>query len=472
MHLAYQAADHELAAKTLDFSPSSIRDRWAAGRRDMASGLALLEGAAAGDGRRFEYLAVDPRRRARRRKPERLPDPGRSWTERPELCSPLAVLGTGRLTALPPLAPGPDHRRGMLEEQAGTPEEEARWARLAALEAENARLGCELEAARRDAARFRTILGSAADYAIFTLDPDLRVTSWNAGAENLLGWDEAEALGMDSALLFTPEDRERCVPGAETAMAAAEGRAGNERWHVRKDGGQFWGSGLMMPLRDGHDPGFLKVMRDRTARREGDERQRLLLQELAHRVKNSLAVVLSMARQTGGRAADLTSFLEDFNGRIRALAAVHDLLSENGWLGTSLSVLVRAALAPHDDGRIRAEVEDLPLEPAAAQSLVMALHELATNAAKHGALSTAGGTVSLEARSEDGELVVAWREEGGPPVSPPASRGFGSTLLEQVVAHQHGGRLELDWRPEGLVCTIRLPLVGVAARTEVPGKSG
>ena len=111
--------------------------------------------------------------------------------------------------------------------------------RTAALEAEVARLGGELEAARRDAAdaaRFRAVLASAADYAIFTIDPGLRVTSWNAGAEHLLGWREAEALGMDSRATFTPEDRARGDPEAEAALADAEGRAGNERWHLRQDG--------------------------------------------------------------------------------------------------------------------------------------------------------------------------------------------------------------------------------------------
>ena len=127
----------------------------------------------------------------------------------------------------------------MPEDRSTTPERSAPRARLAArtrlaaLEAENARLGRELEAARGDAARFRAVLESAADYAIFTTDPDLRVTSWNAGAENLLGWSRAEAAGMDSRLTFPPEDRARGAPEAERARAAAEGRAEVERWHVR-----------------------------------------------------------------------------------------------------------------------------------------------------------------------------------------------------------------------------------------------
>jgi PAS domain S-box-containing protein len=341
--------------------------------------------------------------------------------------------------------------------------------RPAGLEEENARLRRELEAARKDAARFRAILESAADYAILTADPDGRVTGWNKGAENLLGWSEAEALGMDARLTFTPEDRERGEPEAEMAMAVAEGRAGDERWHRRKDGTRFWGSGLLVPLRGDHERGFLKVMRDRTARREGDERQRLLLQELAHRVKNSLAVVLAMARQSAERAADVAGFLEDFEGRLLALAAVHDLLSDSGWLGVRLPGLVRLALAPHDEGRIGAEVEDLPIGPAAAQDLVLALHELAVNATRHGALSAAGGKVAVTVRAEDGDLVLAWRETGGPAVTPPAGRGFGTSLLEAVASHERGGRLEMDWRPEGLACTLRLSLAAVAARLEAAG---
>jgi two-component sensor histidine kinase len=127
----------------------------------------------------------------------------------------------------------------------------------------------------------------------------------------------------------------------------------------------------------------------------------VLLRELAHRVKNTLALIMAMARQTGLSAADLAGFLDAFEGRLQALSAVHDLVSEAGWRSTSLADLAQTALAPHDEpggGRVTIDVEELPINPAAAQNLVLALHELATNAAKHGALSAPGGTVALEAR--------------------------------------------------------------------------
>jgi PAS domain S-box-containing protein len=163
----------------------------------------------------------------------------------------------------------------MYDGSTGTPDDAgALRARLGELEAENARQRRELEAARSRAALSDAVLESATDYAVFTVDPGGRVTGWNAGAERLLGWGEAEALGMDCRATFTPEDRERGAPERERAAAAAEGRAEDERWHVRKDGGRFRASGLLLPLRGAAGPGFLKVMRDVTGRALAEERLR------------------------------------------------------------------------------------------------------------------------------------------------------------------------------------------------------
>src|SRR3954454_18103612 len=123
---------------------------------------------------------------------------------------------------------------------------------------------------QRDRTLCQAILESACDYAIITTDPNNLITSWNAGARNLLGWEEAQALGMDGGRLFTPEDRALGAPEAEMAQAQEAGRAEDERWHLRRDGSRFWGSGLMTPLRDSPIPGFLKIMRDRTERRQAE----------------------------------------------------------------------------------------------------------------------------------------------------------------------------------------------------------
>lgn len=461
-----------------------------------------------------------------------------------------------------------------------------------ALGAELDRLRAELGAARRDAARFRAILDSATDYAIVTFDAAGRVTGWNKGAHRLLGWDEAEALGMDGGVIFLPEDRARQAPEAELAKAAAEGRAEDERWHLRKDGSRFWGSGVMVAVRGGGtQDAFLKILRDRTQeqttlaalrrseerfrgfaeatddvvwivdaatrrlayvspayeavwgepregvlrdlarwaelvhpedrewavralprvlagepleqeyrivrpadgavrwirdkafpvrepdgrvafaagvardvtlQREAERRQTILLRELAHRVKNSLALIRAMARQTGLRASTFDEFFAAFEGRLVALAAAHDLLSREGWREASLASLVRTALAPHapPDGRLEVAIEDARLSPALAQDLVLALHELATNAAKHGALSTPEGRVRVEGCPAGAELLLRWLERGGPPAARPREAGFGMALIEGALCHQHRGAVRLDWRPEGLACTFRLPLAG------------
>src|SRR5437763_934128 len=135
------------------------------------------------------------------------------------------------------------------------------------------------EALPEDDELFRFIVGSAREYAIFATDRDGLVTTWNTGAERLLGYSEEEALGQHARIIFTPEDRERGDPEQELETARAEGRAENERWHVRKDGSCFWGSGVMMPLKEGPEgtQGFVKVFRDMTERRLGEaERERLL----------------------------------------------------------------------------------------------------------------------------------------------------------------------------------------------------
>jgi PAS domain S-box-containing protein len=338
------------------------------------------------------------------------------------------------------------------------------------------------EAMEDERERLRLVVESAADYAIFTTGLDRRVSSWNAGAERLLGWAAEEVVGRSGDLIFTPEDRAAGVPEREAAKALAEGRAANERWHLRKDGSRFWGSGLTMALRgaeaDLASPplGLLVVMRDRTERRRAEERRELLVAELNHRVKNTLAVVQSLAVQTARGAPDLPSFGAAFQARLIALARAHDLLTREDWEGAALDAVVRAAMEPLAIDAARVDLSGCAaravLPPGAALALAMAVHELATNALKHGALSVPEGRVFVACAAADAadggsSSVVEWTERGGPPVAgPPAKRGFGMRLLGRGLATQAGRGADIRFEPEGVRCTLHLPRlpIGVPAK--------
>jgi two-component sensor histidine kinase len=190
--------------------------------------------------------------------------------------------------------------------------------------------------------------------------------------------------------------------------------------------------------------------------REHEARQKLLLDELNHRVKNTLASVQSVAVQTLEDAKDVAGARDLFLQRLMALSSTHNLLVKREWESASFREVIDATLAPY--GRPYAYAgPDLRLDANLAVSLGMAVHELATNALKHGAWRR-DGIVAIEVSEQaDGDVSVIWRETGGPPVLAPAKRGFGSRLLERGVALEVRGVVKLDFRPEGLVCTIRAP---------------
>jgi PAS domain S-box-containing protein len=331
--------------------------------------------------------------------------------------------------------------------------------------AEEARRAAELEL-RENEERLRQILDSAKEYAIFTLDSGGDVTSWNEGAKRLLGFDEAEIIGQSGDIFFTPEDRELLAPERERAKARDEGRAANERWHVRKDGSRFWGSGVMLPLQQNGRNASLKIFRDRTQERIAEERQQLLINELNHRVKNTLATVQSVATQTLRGAAAGLEIRAALESRLTALARSHDVLTQENWEAAGLRDIVQRAIEPfmekHGTGeRFTIEGEDVRLSPQAALSLGMGLHELATNAAKYGALSMPQGKVSIrwltDSDGEEGVVKLVWQEIDGPPVSPPKKKGFGSRLIEQALAYELDGKVTLDFAPGGVRLEVTLP---------------
>ncbi len=443
----------------------------------------------------------------------------------------------------------------------------------------------------------RLIWESATDFAIFSIDPNGMVTSWNAGAERVLRYTEAEIVGRSGDVIFTPEDQGAGIPQEERRQALATGRAADDRWSVRGDGSRFWASGLAQPLADS-GRGFVKILRDRTeahraeervrdseerfrllatnipqlvfrsrpdgsrtwgspqwveftgiglensvglgwydaihpddrdatnaawaeARRVGEyyvehrvhhwgegeyrwhqtrarplqtgtedaewvgtmtdihdlrtlqDRQQVLLAELQHRTRNLLAVTQAIAAQTARASGSLAEFTAEFESRLRSLSRVQSLLARADHGDVDLGELVRAELEAHGDGmsesKTRVDGPAVSLPAISAQALGLALHELATNALKYGALG-----------QPDGRLLIAWRVEGDGPkrrvtldwsetgVVMPASdapprKGYGRELIERALPYQLGAKTKLAFAPDGVRCSIAVPLKGEAA---------
>ncbi|MBU8546532.1 MULTISPECIES: PAS domain-containing protein [Roseomonadaceae] len=294
---------------------------------------------------------------------------------------------------------------------------------------------------------------------------------WSESCHRLYGTDPAEPIdllrwrrGVEAA------DRPRVETGLRRLLAGDQ-RDWAEEFRIRRvhDGALRWIAERGEVVRDrvtGQALRLLGVALDVTERRESEERQTVLMRELDHRAKNALAVVQAAVRMTP--KDDPEAFANAVLGRIAALARAHTLLADGKWDGVGLQELVAAELAPFlaADGQPLVRVEGPPVRiaPTAAQALSMALHELATNAIRHGALSVPGGQVSLGWFSESGLLHLRWIETGGPPLAaPPRRQGFGTRVLEATIAGQLGGSIAMDWRPEGLLCQMTMPLARASA---------
>jgi PAS domain S-box-containing protein len=309
------------------------------------------------------------------------------------------------------------------------------------------------------------IVQNARDYAVFTLEPDGRIAAWSPGAQTIFGYSPDEAIGMSFAELFMAPDIEAGTPEAEMAKAYRDGRAEDTRWHVRQNGQRFWANGVTMTL--GDRPQLIKFLRDETAAKLAEDQRILLLNELNHRIKNTLSTVQSIVDHTL-RAADVSASTRNvLTERLIALAQAHNVLVAESWAGADLGAIVERALAPHDAsglGRFRIEGPRVFLSPQQAVSLSLVLHELTTNAVKYGALSKDGGQVSISwnlAHDVAGArtMTLLWRETGGPPVAPPDGReGFGLRLIARSFGQDGDGLTRIEHRPEGLVCTVNVPL--------------
>ncbi|MHB0728477.1 HWE histidine kinase domain-containing protein [Roseomonas mucosa] len=332
----------------------------------------------------------------------------------------------------------------------------------------------EAEAAlRRGEARFVRAL-EAARVGAWDWDPAADVMNSSPGREERLTGHAGRSIRNLAALLEAvhPDDRRsvreamRRVLERETDDFEAEFRA------VWPDGTVRWLRSVGRAIADaeGSVREIAGVSMDVTEQVEDARRRETLAREVDHRARNALAVVQSILRLTP--AEEPKAFAAAVEGRVGALARAHSLLADDGWSGADLRAVVERELAAHTvaPGTVAAFSLNGPqvhLAPAAVQPLTMVLHELATNAARHGALSTPGGKVEVTWRlgrraGEDGLLHLRWAEQGGPPVAePPARRSFGSRLMDSTIRGQLGGVVERSWEPSGLVCEIALPLARI-----------
>jgi PAS domain S-box-containing protein len=217
----------------------------------------------------------------------------------------------------------------------------------------------------------------------------------------------------------------------------------------------------------GHALSVVGIVEDITARRAEEDRRQALMAELDHRVKNMLAAVQALAQRTAKQTTSLDAFLANFGGRLKAMASANELLTAARWRGAAIDHLAAAELGAVAPAQTRWEGPELFLTPRAANALALAFHELAANARKFGALSMESGRVDLRwSRLPDGGFEAIWTESGGPRVAPPARRGFGATLLEQVTARELNGETQIDYRPAGLRATLRAGAAALAPRPE------
>jgi PAS domain S-box-containing protein len=330
----------------------------------------------------------------------------------------------------------------------------------------------EAEAARAEGERhFRDLL-EALPAAIYTTDAAGRITFYNEAAAELWGCrpEIGTAEWCGSWRIYWPDGTYLPHDQCPMAMALKEGRPirGYEAVAERPDGVRVPFIPFPTPLRNaaGELVGAVNMLVDISERKEAETRQRTLVDELNHRVKNTLATVQSLAAQTTGGARVPQDVREAFEGRLVALSRAHDQLTQGHWESADLSAIVDGIVAPYRDsnGRIRVAGEPVRLGPKAALTFAMVLHELATNAAKYGALSELEGALELTwSVARDGNvaeprLIFDWRERGGPPVREPARRGFGSRLVERGIAHELKGTSAIAYDPEGLRCRIEVPL--------------
>ena len=325
----------------------------------------------------------------------------------------------------------------------------------------------ERHASEQAAMRLAAIVESSDD-AILSKDLDGIIRSWNAAAERLFGYSAEEVIGRPLTLLV-PKDRRDEEIGFLARIRAGERTDHFETLRRRKDGSLVEVSWSVSPLKDsgGKIIGASTIVRDITEQRRAQERQELLLHEMSHRVKNLFALssaIVSLSGRSGGSAQELITAVQS---RLRALSRAHeltltDLTRDRLPTPTTVQALVQTIVSPFEDSagaRISLIGPEVPVSGNAITPLALTFHELATNAAKYGALSTCDGKIEISLDMDESTVRLSWIERGGPELSPSSrTDGFGTRLIDGTVKAQLKGAVERQWPREGLVMTLTFPI--------------
>lgn len=321
----------------------------------------------------------------------------------------------------------------------------------------------EYEAAEKNA-QLATIVSTSAD-AIISLSLEGEILSWNPGAERLLGYKAEEIIGKSEVILF-PQGYESELQ-AKYSRLKEGGSLHCDSVRRHKDGSLVDVAVSAAPIQspDGRLLGYSAVLQDITERKRADARMRLVTRELSHRTKNLLAVIVSMVRQTARLCTDVEAFQDELVQRLHAMSASHDLLVAEDWAGASLRQLINAVLEPFGGSFVNVVEADGPetfLNAHAIQNLALALHELATNAVKYGAMSVPSGRVNITwGLAGDGDkgtrLKFTWAESGGPPVKRPQRTGFGHIVVQRVIGRALEADVSYQFAEPGVIWSISMP---------------
>jgi PAS domain S-box-containing protein len=310
--------------------------------------------------------------------------------------------------------------------------------------------------------QFRDLL-QALPAAIYTTDAEGRITFFNRACIEFAGrTPKIGEMWCVTWKLFTPDGTPLLHEDCPMAIALKENRPVRnvEAIAERPDGTRICFMPYPTPLRDeaGKMIGAVNMLVDITTRKQAEERMMLLTGEVDHRSNNLLAVIQAMLRLTKADSAE--EFQAAFQGRLSALANVQRLFSVSRWNGASIQSIIREELRPYGSTRVNITGIDVRLPPSLAQAIAVAIHELATNAAKYGSLSGPAGKIDISWQTEaDANLLLRWKESGGPGIAEPTRKGFGVDAIDGMI-RTLSGRITRQWKPEGLDCELSFPVVG------------